>query len=229
MRNTSLSWVLFSAALLGYTTTHHLQAQAAPPASAPTTGFVSDVDDNSATIQTPNGPMTVQLVKPVTVFTSQPSDMSHVTTNAYVGVTSVKGPDGKEHATEIHVFPEEMRGTGEGSRVMPAGGPPFGGGATGGPPPGAPAGPPSDNADGGDSRRMTNGTITRMTNGAVANGSGSEITVGGQVIDVPAGTPVTVIAPSKDPLRPGMVVMAMTTKGDDGTLRASKFMVLFSR
>ncbi len=35
-----------------------------------------------------------------------------------MGVTSVKQADGTELATEIHIFPEELRGLGEGSYMM---------------------------------------------------------------------------------------------------------------
>jgi hypothetical protein len=37
---------------------------------------------------------------------------------SFVGVTSVPQPDGAQRATEIHIFPEELRGTGEGSYLM---------------------------------------------------------------------------------------------------------------
>ncbi|MET4043202.1 hypothetical protein [Bradyrhizobium sp. RT6a] len=35
---------------------------------------------------------------------------------SFVGATTVPGPDGGANAVEVHVFPESMRGTGEGSR-----------------------------------------------------------------------------------------------------------------
>ncbi|MBV9701573.1 MAG: hypothetical protein JO163_02485 [Methylobacteriaceae bacterium] len=36
----------------------------------------------------------------------------------FVGSAAVKGADGKLHAQEVHIFPEAMRGTGEGHRPM---------------------------------------------------------------------------------------------------------------
>ena len=36
----------------------------------------------------------------------------------FVGSAAVKGRDGKLHAQEVHIFPEAMRGTGEGHRPM---------------------------------------------------------------------------------------------------------------
>src|ERR1700675_4072647 len=35
---------------------------------------------------------------------------------SFIGTTTVPGPDGSQNAVEVHVFPEDMRGTGEGSR-----------------------------------------------------------------------------------------------------------------
>jgi hypothetical protein len=35
---------------------------------------------------------------------------------SFIGTTTVPGPDGSEIAVEVHVFPENMRGAGEGSR-----------------------------------------------------------------------------------------------------------------
>ena len=57
-------------------------------------------------------------------------------------MTTVKQADGTEQATEIHIFPEELRGLGEGSRMMT----------------------PAANGDG---NRMTNGnaSVSRTTNG----------------------------------------------------------------
>src|SRR3984893_11828572 len=35
---------------------------------------------------------------------------------SFIGTTTVPGPDGRQNAVEVHVFPEDMRGTGEGTR-----------------------------------------------------------------------------------------------------------------
>ena len=36
----------------------------------------------------------------------------------FVGSAAVRGADGKLHAEEVHIFPENLRGTGEGHRPM---------------------------------------------------------------------------------------------------------------
>src|SRR5258708_6276840 len=42
--------------------------------------------------------------------------LSDIKVGSFIGTTTVPGPDGGANAIEVHVFPEDMRGTGEGSR-----------------------------------------------------------------------------------------------------------------
>jgi hypothetical protein len=42
--------------------------------------------------------------------------LSDIKVGSFIGTTTVPGPDGANNAVEVHVFPEDMRGTGEGSR-----------------------------------------------------------------------------------------------------------------
>jgi hypothetical protein len=42
--------------------------------------------------------------------------LSDIKVGSFIGATTVPGPDGSQNAVEVHVFPENMRGTGEGSR-----------------------------------------------------------------------------------------------------------------
>ncbi|WP_298245665.1 hypothetical protein [uncultured Bradyrhizobium sp.] len=42
--------------------------------------------------------------------------LADIKVGSFVGATTVPGPDGGQNAVEVHVFPEDMRGTGEGSR-----------------------------------------------------------------------------------------------------------------
>ena len=184
----------------------------ATPASStaltPVRGKLATITDSVITIATANGETSVNVVPPLKVYAWMPSDLKQVTRNAFIGVTSVKQPDGSERATEIHVFPEELRGTGEGSRLMEQ--------ATG---------------SGGRST-MTNGTVagSRMTNGTVGGvESGSTMTVtyqgGSQAIAIPAGVKITRIALTEEKLAPGANVVVLTTKAPDGGLTTSTAML----
>ncbi|MCK1313060.1 hypothetical protein [Bradyrhizobium sp. 23] len=42
--------------------------------------------------------------------------LADIKPGSFVGATTVPGPDGGANAVEVHVFPESLRGTGEGSR-----------------------------------------------------------------------------------------------------------------
>ena len=42
--------------------------------------------------------------------------MSDIKDNSFIGVTGMPQADGSQKAVEIHIFPEPMRGTGEGHR-----------------------------------------------------------------------------------------------------------------
>ena len=72
--------------------------------------------------------------------------------------------------------------------------------------------------------RMTNGAVSgsRMTNGAVVStGNGSSLTVGSQQIDVPAGTPVTILAETKLPLHVGQRIVVAAKKQPNGSFNGS--------
>jgi hypothetical protein len=187
-------------------------AAAAGDVSAPNTspmirGAVSQVTPSSLVVKTDTGTVTIALAGSPKVFDREPGTLADVSDNTFVGVTSVKQPDGKERATEIHVFPEDLRGLGEGSRMM------------------------EQSASPGGSR-MTNGSVqsSRMSNGTVSSANGGTIVVtyagGSQSIDVPPSTPVTAIKEtSKQPLA-GDQVVVVSKRGDSGALTATAILLV---
>jgi hypothetical protein len=189
-------------------------AQTAPPISG-VKGKLVAVTHDSISIQTQSGVVRVAIKQPLTTYRQVPSDLSHVTSSSYVGVASVKEPDGTEMATQIKIFPPELRGAGEGSSMMDAA-------------PGAMT-----------HSRMTNGSVlrpvsatshSRMTNGTVHMGNGTTLVVqyqdGTQTISVPAGVPVTQVVPETVNLVPGDTVYAATTKQSNGTLTTNKIFLI---
>ena len=184
-------------------------------------GTLKDVSDSTLTLTTATGDVRVVLATPVKVFTRMPADLSRVSDHVFIGVTSVPQPDGTQRATEIHIFPEELRGLGEGSRPMaaPSGG--SGGTMTNG------------------SATMTNGSATmtngaaRMTNGASSGVGSGTMTVayngGSQTITVPPSVPVTELAVTLARLAPGASVVIPATKRPDGTLTTSRVMLADAR
>src|SRR3989442_3687037 len=73
-------------------------------------GTVTSVSANQLVLKSDTGAVTVTLTQPFHVYSRVPSDLSHVKEGSFIGVTTVKQPDGSERATEIHAFPEELPG-----------------------------------------------------------------------------------------------------------------------
>jgi len=179
-------------------------SQAVNPAAPVTVrGTVVSASAGEIVLKNDSATVTVKVAQPFHVYTRVPSDMSQVKATTFIGVTTVKQPDGSEQATEIHVFPEELRGLGEGSRMMT---------------PSSASTSPS---------RMTNGAVTtsRMSNGNVATTNGSSLVVeypgGSQTVTVPPNTPVTELKLSPAKLAAGDQVAALVKKAADGSFTSS--------
>jgi len=176
-------------------------------------GTVVSVAANQLVLKSDTGTVTVALTQPFHFYVRAPSDLSHVKENSFIGVTTVHQSDGSERATEIHVFPEELRGVGEGSRMMGQ----------------DRAAVPSRMTNGNVSAsRMTNGTASqsRMSNGNVSSTNGSSLVVqyagGSQNVTVPPNTPVTELKISAKNLAAGDKVAVVAKKAPDGSLTADK-------
>src|SRR5450759_1661127 len=176
-------------------------------------GTVVSASANRLVLKSDTGVVTVTLAQPFHLYARAPSDLSQVKERSFIGVTTVKQPDGSERATEIHVFPEELRGMGEGSRMM------------------------APNTSAAASRmtngnvsmsRMMNGTASqsRMSNGNVSSTNGSSLVVqyagGSQKVTVLANTPVTELKIVSRDLAAGGQVAVLAKKAPDGSLTADK-------
>jgi len=144
------------------------------------------------------------------------ASMADIKEGTFLGSAAIPQPDGSQKALEVHIFPEQMRGTDEGHR---------------------PYAPVANST-------MTNGTMTRsaingsaMTNGATAGSTvagvdGSSTIVvkykdGEQKIVVPPNVPILRYEiGSKGDLKPGArFTVSAATKKADGTLEANRINV----
>lgn len=191
------------------------QSAQAPNPDAPIMlrGTIVSASANKLVLKSDTGVVTVTMARPFHLYARVPSDLAHVTEKSFIGVTTVKQPDGSERATEIHVFPEELRGMGEGSRMM------------------------APNMSAGASR-MTNGNVSasrmmngaslqsRMSNGSVSRTNGSSLVVqypgGSQDVTVPPNTPVTEFKIATRDLAAGDQVSVLAKRAPDGSLTAGK-------
>jgi hypothetical protein len=132
-----------------------VQPAAAPPATAPqpgvppqrVKGVIAAFDPASETlsVNTPDHKtISVALQTATRVIYDQRRKLADIKTSDFVGVSALRGADGKLRAQQIVVFPETMRGVGEGQYPM---------------------GDPSSN------RLMTNASVVNVTGYASANGS----------------------------------------------------------
>jgi hypothetical protein len=91
----------------------------AQQASQKLAGDVVRYDGKSLEIRTASGAQqTVDVTDRTRVSVRAASDISQVQSGRFIGVTAAPGQDGTLIASEIHIFAEGMRGTGEGHRPM---------------------------------------------------------------------------------------------------------------
>jgi hypothetical protein len=127
-----------------------------------------------------------------------------IKTNSFVGAGSMPQPDGTQRAVEVLVFPESMRGTGEGFRpwdYMPNG-------------------------------TMTNATVSSLGAAPSSGPGGLKLTLkyadGEKTVIVPHGTPIVTFKPAQDDQSALLVQGAkvvVTAQVKDGQPTASSLLV----
>jgi hypothetical protein len=124
--------------------------------------------------------------------------LSDIKVGSFVGATTVPGPDGSNNAIEVHVFPEDMRGTGEGSR-------PF---------------------DLRPNSTMTNATVAESVAGNDGHTLLVKYKDGEKKVVVSPDTPVVTYVPTeKSELKPGAKIIAFFKKLPDGSYEATRISV----
>ena len=172
-------------------------ASAPAPASTRVRGVVQSVEANSLALQTYDGqPVNVPLDGNTKFAWVVASNLASLKSGDFVG-TATTGPDDALRAVELVIFPEAMRGTGEGHYGWDVPGVVAGGG-----------GNASSGMTNGTVQQsgMTNGTVQQsgMTNGTVTGGAGkpgeTTLTIGYKggtaKVLVPAETPIVRFEPT---------------------------------
>ncbi len=172
---------------------------AAAVAQTPTRlrGTIDAVTGDVLTLTTQAGGKTeLTLTASTGVSAIVPFNLADIKPGSYIGTAAVPGKGGVLVALEVHVFPEALRGTGDGHR-------PF---------------------DLQPDSTMTNGTVGDVTasNGEtlIVTYKGGQ-----QTVVVPQGTPIVTIAPgSRALLTQGAHVIAFADKAADGKLTAARIL-----
>lgn len=174
-------------------------AQAGAPKGKPVTirGKISAVEGQNLKVTTSSGDVLVHLPKDIRVTGVTTAKLSDITKNNFVGTTAEKQKDGTFKALEVHIFPEEARGTGEGHR-------------------------PWDLKPGST---MTNANVENVEQTSVEKVQGEMLSLkykGGAIkVFVPPGTPIVkTVAGDRSLLKPGVGVFIPSVRGADGTLTA---------
>jgi hypothetical protein len=124
------------------------------------------------------------------------ASLSDIKPGSFVGVAGMPQPDGSQKAVEVHIFPEAMRGTGEGHRPW----------------------------DLRPQSTMTNANVEQTVTGVDGQTLTLKYKDGEKKIIVPPDTPIVTYAPGdKSELKPGVkIFVAAANKQADGTLQAPR-------
>jgi hypothetical protein len=126
------------------------------------------------------------------------SSLSDIKVGSFIGTTTVPGPDGSHNAVDVHVFPESMRGTGEGSRPW----------------------------DLRPNSTMTNATVAETVAGNDGHTLMIKYKDGEKKVVVSPDTPIVTYVPAdKSELKPGAKVIAFIKKLPDGSLETNRVSV----
>ena len=89
-----------------------------PPAPSRVRGTIEAVDGDLLSVKSRSGEdFKLRMTGDIRVVGIARISLSDIKVGSFIGATTVPGPDGGDaKAIEVHLFPEEMRGAGEGSR-----------------------------------------------------------------------------------------------------------------
>ena len=124
--------------------------------------------------------------------------LADIKLGSFIGTTTVPGPDGRQNAVEVHVFPEDMHGTGEGSRPY----------------------------DLRPNSTMTNATVAETVAGNDGQNLLIKYRDGEKKVVVGPDTPVvTYVAADRSDLKPGAKIIAFVKQIADGSFETSRISV----
>ena len=84
-------------------------------------GAIEKIDAGSVAIKVADGSTsTLKVTADTSFFVNQPSSLAAIKPGDYVASTTVKADDGKLRSKELRIFPEALRGLGDGARPMDA-------------------------------------------------------------------------------------------------------------
>ena len=88
-------------------------------AAEPVRGTISKVDGNVILLKsTDRADLRLTLAENAMIVAVVKASMADIKEGTFLGSAAVPQPDGTQKAVEVHIFPEQMRGIGEGHRLF---------------------------------------------------------------------------------------------------------------
>jgi hypothetical protein len=188
---------LVAVAMVAASTIYAIAQQ--PPSPSRVRGTVESVEGDVLAVKSRSGDdVKLHMSGDIRVVGISKIALSDIKVGSFIGTTTVPGPDGIQNAIEVHVFPEAMRGTGEGSRPY----------------------------DLRPNSSMTNATVAESVVGNDGHTLQVKFKDGEKKVLVSPETPVVTYVPAdKSDLKAGAKVIAFTKKLPDGSVETNRISV----
>ena len=162
-------------------------------------GTIEGVDGDTIMVKSRSGEaVRLHMISDMKIVGIIKISLADIKPGSFIGTTTVPGADGKQNAVEVHVFPESMRGTGEGSRPY----------------------------DLRPNSTMTNATVAEQVTGNDGQTLLIKYKDGEKKVTVGADTPVVTYVPGeKSDLRAGAKIIAFVKQLPDGSFETSRVSV----
>jgi hypothetical protein len=163
-------------------------------------GTIAHIQGDAMQVKERNGStITVHLASDAKVASVATASISDVKPGMFIGTAAMPQPNGTLEAKEIHIFPQSMRGTGEGNRAW----------------------------DMGPGRSMTNGTVGQQVGKVEGNKLTVSYGGGEKAVAVTPNTKVVKLIPSdRSDLKPNeQVFIPGASRNGDGSVEASRLTV----
>lgn len=173
-------------------------AQTAPP-PVRLRGTIEAVDNHAITVATREGTkIKVTINEDAKVSTVKAIDMSAIKAGSFIGTAAVPGADGELRSLEVVVFPEAMRGIGEGHYDW----------------------------DLRPGSSMTNANVDAVVDSKDGRDLQLSYKGGSMKIRVPPNAPIVTIVPAdRSALKPGLAVFTPAVKAPDGSFATSRVVI----
>jgi hypothetical protein len=170
-----------------------------PPTPTRVRGTIDGVDGDVLSVKSRGGEdVRLHMTGDMRVVGIVKISLADIKLGSFIGTTTVPGPDGSQNAVEVHVFPENMRGTGEGSRPY----------------------------DLRPNSTMTNATVAETVAGNDGQNLVIKYKDGEKKVVVGPDTPVVTYVPAdRSELKPGAKIIAFVKQLPDGSFETNRISV----